>query len=352
MKKKENIYKVIVRENDVYTNLNYRASTKQEAKQKALRDIVGKQVIFRIDKINAAPGRVFLSRSEVADIYGVDPQTISNYVDKGVLKPARCSKGHMMFDINLVESLRSSSEEISECYSNARKAIAELQATKDNTLQELEDVRKALGININCKSSIGSDMLMSMTKVAFGQTSERMYNILNDYLLGKQIKDIASETSLTQSRVLQIINKAVWMISELRPYNDIVDELGKLKVENDSLKRQISALQAEILTSTSVDSKVTEEITDIDYHMYKLLNTTVFDLNISVRTLNGLKAWDIETLGDLVCYSKDVLIRGRGIGKKTITELDEMLEQLNLHFDMRLEVERLRKKFMIQTVGQ
>ena len=295
--------------------------------------------------------RVFLSRSEVADIYGVDPQTISNYVTKGVLAPAKCSKGHMMFDIQTVNSLRTSVEEIEQCKFKAEQLKAEMNAQNRESTRELETARQAVGLNINKKSNVGSDMLRSMANVALGQSSDRMMEILSRYLSGNSIDQISNEFKLTGSRVLQIINKAVNMISQLRPYDEIVTELEEVKSENARLRIQVKNLQMELTTAANIPSEAMEEINDYDYHMNELLNTTMFDLNISVRTLNGLRALDIETLGDLLCYTPEDLLRIHKFGRKSLNEVQELLETMNLQLDMKAEVERLRKKFMMQTIG-
>lgn len=65
-----------------------------------------------------------------------------------------------------------------------------------------------------------------------------------------------------------------------------------------------------------------------------LMNTKVIDLNITVRSLNCLKAADIETLGDLIKYNKNDLLKFRNFGKKSMAELDDLLDSMNLHFGM------------------
>ena len=66
--------------------------------------------------------------------------------------------------------------------------------------------------------------------------------------------------------------------------------------------------------------------------MCQLLKTKLVDMNLSVRTLNCLKAADVETLGDLVQFNKTDLLKFRNFGKKSLSELDDFLERLNLSF--------------------
>ena len=89
------------------------------------------------------------------------------------------------------------------------------------------------------------------------------------------------------------------------------------------------------------DEKITLENPDIEgnqefdeeiLHMRQLLKTRLVDMNLSVRALNCLKAADVDTLGDLVQYNKTDLLKFRNFGKKSLSELDDLLESLNLSF--------------------
>ena len=80
--------------------------------------------------------------------------------------------------------------------------------------------------------------------------------------------------------------------------------------------------------SEETDNEFDEEV----LHMRQLLKTKLVDLDLSVRALNCLKAADVETLGDLVQYNKADLLKFRNFGKKSLTELDVLLESLNLSF--------------------
>ena len=84
----------------------------------------------------------------------------------------------------------------------------------------------------------------------------------------------------------------------------------------------------------SPDQEGNQEFDEEVLHMRQLLKTKLTDssLNLSVRALNCLKAADVETLGDLVQYNKTDLLKFRNFGKKSLSELDDLLESLNLTF--------------------
>ncbi|MDD6209662.1 MAG: DNA-directed RNA polymerase subunit alpha [Bacteroidales bacterium] len=83
-----------------------------------------------------------------------------------------------------------------------------------------------------------------------------------------------------------------------------------------------------------VDGDGNEEFDEEVLRMRQLLKSKLSDMNLSVRALNCLKAADVETLGELVRFNKNDLLKFRNFGKKSLTELDELLENLNLTFGM------------------
>ena len=89
----------------------------------------------------------------------------------------------------------------------------------------------------------------------------------------------------------------------------------------------------EKITLENPDQDGNQEFDEEVLHMRQLLKTKLTDasLNLSVRALNCLKAADVETLGDLVQYNKTDLLKFRNFGKKSLSELDDLLESLNLH---------------------
>ena len=91
------------------------------------------------------------------------------------------------------------------------------------------------------------------------------------------------------------------------------------------------------------ETETTEEFDEEILHMRQLLKTKLTDLELSVRALNCLKAADVETLGELAGHHKHDLLKFRNFGKKSLTELEEKLESLNLSFGMDLSKYKLDK---------
>lgn len=97
--------------------------------------------------------------------------------------------------------------------------------------------------------------------------------------------------------------------------------------------------------TVDVGEKVTsEEFDEESLHMRQLLKQRLVDLDLSVRALNCLKAAEVETLGELVKFSKNDLLKFRNFGKKSLSELDDLLEANNLSFGMDVSKYKLDKE--------
>ena len=88
----------------------------------------------------------------------------------------------------------------------------------------------------------------------------------------------------------------------------------------------------------------TESYDEESLHMRQLLKTKLIDMDLSVRALNCLKAAEVDTLGDLVSFTKNDLMKFRNFGKKSLTELDELVESKGLTFGMDLSKYKLEKE--------
>jgi len=88
----------------------------------------------------------------------------------------------------------------------------------------------------------------------------------------------------------------------------------------------------------------TDSYDEESLHMRQLLKTKLVDMDLSVRALNCLKAAEVDTLGDLVSFNKNDLMKFRNFGKKSLTELDELVAIKNLTFGMDLAKYKLDKE--------
>lgn len=100
----------------------------------------------------------------------------------------------------------------------------------------------------------------------------------------------------------------------------------------------------EKITLDTEEKAASEEFDETSLHMRQLLKTKLVDMDLSVRALNCLKAADVETLADLVALNKHDLLKFRNFGKKSLTELEELIKSKNLSFGMNLAKYKLDKE--------
>ena len=100
----------------------------------------------------------------------------------------------------------------------------------------------------------------------------------------------------------------------------------------------------EKITLDSDEKFANEEFDEEVLHMRQLLKTKLVDLDLSVRALNCLKAAEVDTLGDLVKFNKNDLLKFRNFGKKSLTELEELLSSMSLNFGMDIAKFKLDKE--------
>lgn len=99
----------------------------------------------------------------------------------------------------------------------------------------------------------------------------------------------------------------------------------------------------EKITLETHEKSTTEEFDESSLHMRQLLKTKLADMDLSVRALNCLKAADVETLGELVSFNKNDLLKFRNFGKKSLTELEDLVHAKNLTFGMNVAKYKLEK---------
>lgn len=119
---------------------------------------------------------------------------------------------------------------------------------------------------------------------------------------------------------------------------DALQEAAKILIHHFML------FSDEKITLDSEEKAETEEFDESSLHMRQLLKTKLVDMDLSVRALNCLKAADIETLGDLVSFNKNDLLKFRNFGKKSLTELEDLVETKNLTFGMNVSKYKLDKE--------
>ena len=144
-----------------------------------------------------------------------------------------------------------------------------------------------------------------------------------------------------------------WRVEQKTDYEKLVLEIDTdgsihpkeaLKEAATILIHHFMLFSDEKITLDSEEKAVTEEFDENSLHIRQLLKTKLVDMDLSVRALNCLKAADVESLGDLVTFNKNDLLKFRNFGKKSLTELEELVKSKGLEFDMNISKYKLDKE--------
>lgn len=117
-----------------------------------------------------------------------------------------------------------------------------------------------------------------------------------------------------------------------------------LKEASKILIQHFMMFSDEKITLEAPQEDAPEEFDEEVLHMRQLLKSKLVDMDLSVRALNCLKSAEVETLGELVAFSKNDLLKFRNFGKKSLSELEELLDKLNLSFGMDISKYKLDKE--------
>ena len=156
----------------------------------------------------------------------------------------------------------------------------------------------------------------------------------------KEINELAIDSTYTPIRNVKF-SVEPYRVQQKTDYDKLVLEIttdGSIHPK-DALKEAAKILiyhfmlfSDEKITLDNNDLDDTEEFDEEVLRMRQLLKTKLTDMNLSVRALNCLKAAEVDTLGDLVKFQKSDLLKFRNFGKKSLTELDDLLEHHGLSF--------------------
>lgn len=263
-----------------------------------------------------------MTRNDAAAFLGVDPQTITNWVNKGLLGGYN-DKSSKRFWVNADDvkkysekyKMLSVSEDLldreqKELLASERKVNAKIQML----------MHDALNISSFSYEKIGSSLCTLLELTSQGGMREK--KIMQAFFNGDRISNIAEEFELSRERVRQIVIKAV------RKFNYAIEELADLKQENNSLKEEIKNVKMQLIMQEGEKEELSEDVPP------SVFSIRLVSCNLPVRVLNVTKTAGIDTIGDLVQYSKFEMFKFRNFGKRSLMQLDEFIHEMGLEWGM------------------
>ena len=153
----------------------------------------------------------------------------------------------------------------------------------------------------------------------------------------KNVKFSTEDYRVEQKTDYEKLNLEITTDGSIHP-KEALKEAAKILIQHFML------FSDEKITINMDDNSEGDTLDDEALRMRQLLKTKLTDQDLSVRALNCLKAADVDTVGDLVKLNRNDLLKFRNFGKKSLTELDELLTSLNLKFGMDVSPYKLDKE--------
>lgn len=270
-----------------------------------------------------------LAKDGIISTYVINNGTRENryYLEAEILARKAVYKDYLLLAKDTEEKLE-----------NARRANEEATALEKEAIGLLK-----LDRQWSLRQARLSDMALSVLRAAGARLTKREHDILNDIITLKTVQSICNKYNLSRQRVSFIATKAIRhlliTVRELDEKEATMQENKSLRNENKELRESINYLKEHPVVITKEDVIA---LTEENYKIRELLHrdirkkllTRLADIGISVRAYNCLKAADIDTFADLVQYSRSELMRFRNFGRKSMQEIDQMVEHLGLSLGM------------------
>lgn len=290
----------------------------------------------------------FISRKEAAERLHVVPQTISNWIDKGILKAIR-NGNKQLVDSYLIDKLLEDDISTNEALYELRKMKRERRAL----ITELEGeislwksannlIPKTSASNILCKS------ISSLCKVAFSHSllekKRALYiETLRQIAEGESVESVANNLNVSAPTIKAYAAKGIKAISKLENYEDLITVRNNLQDRLDDLEHLYEKVCRErdeykwkydSLAGVFKGSNRNQVPTEEELCIYDILSKPVSFLNLTVRCNNCFNSKDIRTVWDLVLETKESLLRIRCMGKKSLYNIVDALQEYNLSLGM------------------
>lgn len=277
--------------------------------------------------------KLYLTRNQAAEILGVHPQTISNYVESGLLAKSATKDSNS----GGIRILRSSLERLqSEGYDviEQSRALDCLRADLKETTKyfrekynEMQVAHKLLAICDGFHRNIHEICsLVSAFMVENSIINESDSRIVTEILKGTHLDHIATIYDISLHRVKTAYLKALRALQNVKrcSYSELMEENAALRRALDLEKAKTSALEADHIENDNLARgavRIPKQLLGYGYY------------DMSVRLRNFLKVMDVENIYELALMERKSVYKVRNFGRKTWNELELLMEKYGIEFD-------------------
>lgn len=277
-----------------------------------------------------------ITRNKAAEILGLSRQTISNYIEQGLI--GSCVGEHGILYVN--------SEDV-EKYAQKYKMLAANEKMIDDKLKEVESHKRAINVELTelrNRATANGKLAANAVGMLFGvintmsylnitpKLSYRESQMLKDIINGMTYDELSFKYDLTTARIRQIVEKTCNKLTynENAAIADIATNQD-LRIVIDGLKKKLKAVQ----TSYDEYRRAKGDVPISGAVLPPLiLGKDVNDCDFPVRILNMFRGYNVYTVGDLLrkFHGKSDLAKIRNLGKKSIYIILDFIEENNLSF--------------------
>ena len=267
----------------------------------------------------------WISATKAAEMLGVSRQTVMNWAEKGVVRRRKQKSGKGVvyaFDHAQLEALKGDLLRVHETELSIAEYESQVKAAQEKCKQKAVDTHELLKMYEQFPelTEALNRFFMKVTKASCN-VDARELDILDLMLCRKPAHVIAEQYGISTERIKQIFGRTIAKLTEeLRTRTDDWENYQHMVCEIDRLNDVVEYYKRALAEK---DAPVAEE---------DLLCKRCRDCGFSVRTMNVILGAELVTLGDVLNYGKEKLLKSRNFGQRSLAELEEFFEKNGLEF--------------------
>ena len=266
-----------------------------------------------------------ISRQEAARLLDVSEQTVSNWIQKGVIK-GHLIENRLYVDRETIEQYLDGLQDLAHLENSVKEKTKYLREEDFNLQFEIDDLLEARDRIKDGPRGYYRWVSQYATMSAHGLFTGQQKTIFHKMMNMGSAELVAKELGLSRSRVVDIFFKCLRKISDVinlqedqEKWDKLEQENKQLKVLNASLKQQLDDLRVAVASMPSLQPMSEGE------QINKILDTPFANFKFTQRSVNILKSIGCKTLGDVICLTKERLMSANNCGRKTVDDIEKVL---------------------------
>ena len=266
-----------------------------------------------------------ISRQEAARLLDVSEQTVSNWIQKGVIK-GHLIENRLYVDRETIEQYLDGLQDLAHLENSVKEKTKYLREEDFNLQFEIDDLLEARDRIKDGPRGYYRWVSQYATMSAHGMFTGQQKTIFHKMMNMGSAELVAKELGISRSRVVDIFFKCLRKISDVinlqeaqEKWDKLEQENKQLKVLNASLKQQLDDLRVAVASMPSLQPMSEGE------QINKILDTPFANFNFTQRSVNILKSIGCKTLGDVICLTRERLMSANNCGRKTVDDIEKVL---------------------------